>query len=450
MKLKRYADFIKESLTTRLDKGGDFWELSNELIEDIFIDFFDQDWELVIERGFNVGVDEPEFGDIIKIGDRYKPSYWINLEAKKEASDVDLTGHFKDSLKRLEDYSNGEIIGLYNNDWTQNWSNHQYNIDDLLIKGAVIEESTNSDSRMSNRRSSINIFICEKKEIEVDEKTFIDYYNIQLEDSEFESLNKGLFVHVDLGTLVYKLIKGDYWEKTITDCDYYEGPINDFYDNYLSEYYTPDFISLIGYDLNKENLDLLIKAIIKENGGVDEIKRHIGDELDNEIYENIKDLDLEGLVKFFKSERFYNSLKHFTIESEIYNVVNYIVAGWGSSAHADQNYKEMMSEFDNIVEKEFSYNRKFREERVYKSNFVDGKKVDYKHEMTIYEIEFQNEWLQEYEFYDLDGKKLYDIFYEYISNLYYYEFEPSFSDYGDVDSNKMNAEIKSSLLNSLK
>jgi hypothetical protein len=70
--------------------------------------------------------------------------------------------------------------------------------------------------------------------------------------------------------------------------------------------------------------------------------------------------------------------------------------------------------------------------------------------MTIYEIEFKNEWIDNWDFVDLDGKSLYDLFYEYISNLSYYEFEPNFSDYGSVDSNKMNSEIKSFLSKYLK
>ena len=444
MKIKRYLEFIKENFTEHNKKTIDIWKLNNEDVEDMFVDFIDEGWSVTIEKGFkDKSGDFDFFKEKVYLNESLKPAYWITLTSSSETSSKDMIDFLKDAIKRLEDFSDGELIGIFANDWSYGYKNYQYLIESIKVAGGFIDENDFIEN-------SGYIFIAEKEEIEIDEKTFVDYYNLQLEDSEFESLNKGLFVHIDLGTLVYKLIKDDKWEKIITECDYYEGPINDFWDNYESHYYSPDFISLIDYDLNKENLDLLIKAVIKETGGIDEIKRHIGDELDNEIYENIKNLDLEGLVKFFKTERFYRTLKHFTKDSEIYNEVNYTVSDWNSAAHAEQNYKEMMNEFDNIVEKEFTYNRKFREERVYKSKWEDGKKVDYKHEITIYEIEFQNEWIDDWDFRDIDGKSLYDIFYEYLSNLSYYDFEPRFSDYGNVDSNKMNLEIKSLLTNFLK
>ena len=444
MKIKRYLEFIKENFSEYNKKSIDIWKLNNEDVEDMFVDFIDEGWSVTLEKGFkDKSGDSDYFKEKVYLNDFTTPAYWITLATKPDTSSKDMSGIFKDSVKRLESFSGGELLGVFVNDWQYGYNNDQYDLDSIIVKGGFIDENDIIEN-------SGFIFIVEKDEIEIDEKTFVDYYNLQLEDSEFESLNKGLFVHVDLGTLVYKLIKDDFWEKTITNCDYHESPIDDFWDNYDSAYYTPDFISLIDYDLNKENLDLLIKAVIKETGGIDEIKRHIVDELDNDKYEEVKDLDLEGLINFFKSERFYDTFKHFTKDSEIYNEVNYTVSDWNSAAHAEQNYKEMVNEFDNIVEKEFSYNRKFREERVYKSKWEDGKKVDYKQEMTIYEIEFQNEWIDNWEFSDIDGKSLYDIFYEYVSNLSYYVFEPSFSDYGDVDSNKMNAEIKYLLLKFLK
>jgi hypothetical protein len=441
MKLKRYLEFIKESLSEYNKKGINIWKLDNEDVEDMFIDFIDEGWSVTIEKGFN---ENSNYLEKIYLNNTLKPAYWITLDTKSETTSRDLTDVFKDAIKRLEDFSGGELIKITDRDWSYGDNNFKHDLDSIKIAGGLIYDNDDLIEQ------SIHLFISESDEIMVDEKMLVDYYNIQLEDSEFESLNKGLFVHVDLGTLASKLIKDDNWEKTITECDYYEGPINNFWDNYGSYYYSPDFISLIDYNLTKENLDLLIKSIIKETGGIDEIKRHIGDELDDEIYESVKDLDLEELIKFFKDERFYQTLKHFTIDSEIYSEINGLVADWESSAHAYQNYKEMINEFDNIVGKEFTVNRKFREERVYKSKIVDGKKVDYKQEMTIYEIEFKNEWIDDFEFTDLEGKSLYDLFYEYISNLSYYEFKPHFSDYGSVDSNKMNSEIKSFLSKYLK
>jgi hypothetical protein len=431
MKLKRYLDFIKESFSEYNKKGVDIWKLENEDIKDMFIDFIDEGWSVTIEKGFkDKSGDFDFFKEKVYLNESLIPAYWISLSTKSGTSSKDMSDLFKDIIKRLVDFSDGELIGIFVNDWSHGYNNDQYWIENIKVAGGFIDENDFIEN-------SGYIFIAEKEEIEIDEKNLVNYYNIQLEDTEFESLNKGLFVHVDLGTLASKLIKDDKWEKTITECDYYKGPINNFWDNYHSYYYSPDFISLINYDLNKENLDLLIKAVIKETGGIDEVKRHIGDELDNDKYEEVKDLDLEGLVDFFKSERFYDTLKHFTKDSEIYYEVNNTVADWGSAAHAEQNYKDMMNEFDSIVEKEFKYNRKFREERV-------------KQEMTIYEIEFKNEWIDDWEFRDIDGNSLYDIFYEYMSNLSYYDFEPNFSDYGDVDSNKMNLEIKSLLTNFLK
>ena len=62
----------------------------------------------------------------------------------------------------------------------------------------------------------------------------------------------------------------------------------DMYDNYYGSDYQPDIPSMIQYTLSNENNHLLIKAMIKEVGGLEDMINHIGDECSDEAYENVK------------------------------------------------------------------------------------------------------------------------------------------------------------------
>jgi hypothetical protein len=192
-------------------------------IEDIFIDFIDEGWSVTIEKGFKDKSGDYEFyKEKIYLNDSLKPAYWISLVTGSRTSSRDMTDFFKDAIKRLEDFSEGELIGVFEGDWLH--KSFEYDVDSIKVAGGFIDVNDIIEN-------TGNIFISEKEEIEIDEKKFVGYYNIQLEDTESEQLKKGLFIHVDLRTLASKLIKDDHWEKTITECDYYEGLY--FWDNYF-------------------------------------------------------------------------------------------------------------------------------------------------------------------------------------------------------------------------
>jgi hypothetical protein len=120
-------------------------------------------------------------------------------------------------------------------------------------------------------------------------------------------------------------------------------------------------------------------------------------------------------------------------------------------AHVDTNYDEIMAEFDDIVSKEFSY-QKIKKEVIkkYKSKDSEGKEKinEYKDEVLFYEIPFDNKWISE----NLDENGLedfdniVDIFKEYCGEAYFqYEMKPRISDWGNVDQKALNSEIKAIL-----
>ena len=106
------------------------------------------------------------------------------------------------------------------------------------------------------------------------------------------------------------------------------------------------------------------------------------------------------------------------------------------NAHADANFDELERAFDDIVGKEFEYSKIKKE--------VESK--GYKLEKDFYVIPFSNGWIEDIDSENLYVKNLKDVFDEWCGQQYFtYEIKPHFSDYGNVDSKKLNSEIKGNL-----
>jgi len=123
---------------------------------------------------------------------------------------------------------------------------------------------------------------------------------------------------------------------------------------------------------------------------------------------------------------------------------------WASQAHADTNLQQIKDEFDEILDDNFTYKKGTREVEK-KSKFnkdENGNWRTYKEEETFYLIQFNSEWIEDFEVDDLEEESLETIFSEYCykTEKTGFELKPYFSDYGDVDDKEWNKDVKSDLL----
>jgi hypothetical protein len=221
------------------------------------------------------------------------------------------------------------------------------------------------------------------------------------------------------------------------------------YDNYYSNDYQPDIPSMIQYTLTKENNHLLIKSMIKEVGGLENMINHIGDECSDEAYESVKGKSEEEVIEFLLKERFYNTLKQLCKNSEICQEIRQTIGDWEMNAHVDSNYQSILDEFDEIVEKEFTFTKEKREvTKHYTSKDAEGNQTRREYQVldTFYKIPYNNDWIDNEDGERLKDLSLHDIFKEWCGEQYFtYEMNPNFSDYGDVDSKALNNDLKSDL-----
>ena len=231
-------------------------------------------------------------------------------------------------------------------------------------------------------------------------------------------------------------------EKNETTKEYHQDLIKS------SDLYIKRFSESWWRNLDKENANLLIKSMIKEAGGLDDIKRHIADECDNSVWNEVKEMSELELIDYLLKERFNNTIKQLVKKSEIFSEINQTVADWELGAHVHDNYRELLSEFDSCVSDEFNFTKIKKEvEKSWKSKDREGTEVvkKYLEEETFYRIQFDNKWVEEWDSEDLFRHNLDGIFREYCGNIERYELNPRFSHYGHVDIKALNSDIKSIL-----
>ncbi len=448
MKLKRYFEFIKESI-----KLGDkiIWKLSQDDIMEYFLDMKDEGWLIRIDFGFvfeksdwsyvngkYVEKKEDTFTELVLSGNEVETSYFIVIFKGKDVTNEDLTDSLLFAHDILKDVTGAREVKVLDEDGP-------VDINELLVSGGLfIGKDLNDEEQIEI--NNVSFFIKTGDKIELSQKEVADYYGWEYDKVDE---NGNIYSHVELEDMADHLLSrnSEYKEFLVKG-------IEKMWDYYEPSNYTPDIQSLFQYTLSKENEVLLLKSIIKESGGLEEIKRYIGDECDDNVYNNVKEMNEENLINYLLKERFYSTIKQLVVESSIYSDITETVADWEMSSHVDTNHDEIISEFDDIVGKEFEYERIMKEvTKKYKSKDSDGNEKihEYKENVIFYELKFDNKWILEYHDYDADDltnfKNIYDILYEYFGNGdFNYNMNPRISDWGNVDSKSLNSEI-SAILN---
>ena len=436
MKLKKYLQFIKESLKEDLESKK-LYLLDEDQIREYLVSIEDAGYIVNVNFGFSEKItrhfynkpseEKVVYTEKIKAVENVNPSYWIEIIPNKDINNEDVTDALKFACSIISEQADAEIE-LHD-------EGGQLDPDSILIKGGIFYDG---DLEIEGY---LRILVIQKNSVKITQKDLEDYYGWNVEVEK----NGQLYVEIDLEDLSdYLLESRDSYKEILVKGQ------EVMWDNYDISYYSPDITSLFQYDLDKENEVLVIKSIIKELGGFEQTINHIGDECDDEVYEKVKEMSEEELINYLLKERFYETIKQLSSDSEVLGEVKETVANWEMSAHCDTNYKEIVDEFDSIVEDELGQFEKIEKEvtKYYNSKDAEGNQVrrEYKTDITYYQFPYSNDWISETDSEYLYNKELDDLFRDFVResdidrNLI-----PRISDYGDVNKSEMNKDINAYL-----
>lgn len=445
MKLKRYFQFIKESLKEDLESGK-IWELDEDQIREYLIELDDAGYLITVNFGFvkkhtihrynKPSIEKDVYTENIVAGEEIRPAYNIVIEKSRDLSGEDVSDAFKFACSIISDEGDCDI-SIHDSEGGLG------DIEGIQIKGGFFytDNWNSSEPELLEAEDHIEIFAKQRNTIKITPKDLEDYYGWDV------SVKKDgqLWAEIDLEDLADFILspRSEYKDSLVKGQEY----MWDYYD--ISAYY-PDIISLFGYSVDKENEVLVVKAIIKELGGYEQAINHIGDECDNQIYEEVKDMTEEELIEYLLSERFYKTIKQLANDSEVLKEIRDTIANWEMSAHCDENYDQIVSNFDRIVSDELGQFEKVVKEvtKYYTSKDAEGNPVrrEYKDNVTYYQFPYSNDWISETDSEYLYNKELDDLFRDFVResdidrNL-----NPRISDYGSVNKEDMNKDIKAYL-----
>lgn len=443
MKLKRYIQFIKESLKEDLDSGI-IWELNEDQIREYLIELDDAGYLITVNFGFvkkhiihyynKPSVEKDVYTENIVAGEEIRPAYWIEIQKSRDVNNEDVTDSLKFACSIIEDEAEADIK-LYDADT-------DVDINTTLIKGGIFINVDPEDNMSGEEANNyIAIFAKQRNTIKIKPTDLEDYYGWDI------SVKKDgqLWVEIDLEDLADFILSpiSEYKDSLVKGQEH----MWDYYD--LSNYY-PEINSLFQYDLDSENKTLLVKALIKEMGGYENTIGHIGDECDNSTYETVKEMSEEELIEYLTNERFNTTLKQLVRSSDVFTEIKSDVANWEMSAHCDDNYDEIISNFDRIVSDELGQFEKVEKEvtKYYTSKDAQGNQTrkEYKTDVTYYQFPYSNDWISDVDSEYLFNKELDDLFRDFVRESDIdRKLNPRISDYGSVNKEDMNKDIKAYL-----
>ena len=443
MELKRYIQFIKESLKEDLDSGK-IWKLNEDQIREYLIELDDAGYLIVVNFGFvkkhtinyynKPSVEKDVYTENIVSGEEIRPAYWIEIQKSRDVNNEDVTDSLKFACSIIEDEADADIK-LFDSDT-------DVDINTTLIKGGIFINVDPEDNMSGEEANNyISIFAKQRNTIKIKPTDLEEYYGWDVKVKK----EGQLWAEMELEDLADFILspRSDYKDSLVKGqehmWDYYE----------LSNYY-PEINSLFQYDLDKENEVLLVKSLIKEMGGFEQAINHIGDECDDEVYDKVKGMSEEELINYLLKERFYDTIKQLVRSSDVFTEIKLDVANWEMSAHCDDNHDELVTSFDSIVSDELGQYEKVLKEvtKYYTTKNSEGNQVkkEYKTDVTYYQFPYNNDWISDIDSEYLFNKDLDELFRDFVreSNIDR-NLNPRISDYGSVDKVEMNKDIKAYL-----
>lgn len=326
MKLKRYIQFIKESLKEDIEEKN-LWKLTEQDIEEYMLEITDAGYYIEVQFGFSekvkqgsykngnwVETEKEAFTEKVKSGDEVIPAYWIFIHKGYKVKNDDVTSTFQFACSIISEEANAEI-SIHDRDGNLG------NPDGIVIKGGLFytDDWNSSEPELLETEDYIAIFAKSKESFSFTDEDLTKYYNW----SDFIIKDGKAYVEVDMEDMVDIMLDRNASYKDIL----VKGQEN-MWDNYYNSDYQPDIPSMFQYTLDKENSRLLVKSMIEEMGGLDQI--------DND---DIKGMSEEEAIEFLLKERFYETLKQMCKESEICKEVRQTIGDWEMNAHVDSNYQ---------------------------------------------------------------------------------------------------------------
>jgi len=471
MRLKRYLQFIKESLSD----NSMYW-IDEDQIKDIFQNITDEGYVLNITKVFfghygitrgikklsgysgnkfydpNKNSEDDKLilfdvndDDVLLSGQSYNPGWRISI-IKSQYSGDDVTDEFQSAISQLK--GEGYIIDTVEDE------EGKTNLENIhLLNGSIItwipetpnKPFTTNQDEMSDGDVYISsvelaLLVHQSEEVKFTDKTLSEVYEWKCDRIEGDKI----YCHVDIDDMASSILSRsarERWGKIL------ESGELDIFDYYGDGYY-PEISSMFQYTLDKDNRILVVKALIQELGGLESTINNLIDE-DN-TYESLVGKSEDEVIDFLLKERFLDSIKRLSQDSEIIGEVRETISDMERQAHCEQNWEDLISEFDGVVSDVTEYTKLEKEVDKYYIKKDTSEKVWYKSVVTHYEIPFQDKWILDYNK-TLKGYSLDALFQEWCSDSYLdYKLEPHFKDWGDVDSKDLNKEISSILNYNLK
>ena len=124
MKLKRYIQFIKESLEEDIDDKK-FWKITEDDITDYMLEITDAGYYVSVEFGFCNKIkqgyyqdgewkqkEKDVFEEKVKAGEEVTPAYWIKIDKSSRIKDDDVTSTFQFACSIIAEEANAEITAI--------------------------------------------------------------------------------------------------------------------------------------------------------------------------------------------------------------------------------------------------------------------------------------------------------------------------------------------------
>jgi hypothetical protein len=455
MRLKKYLQFINESEKTVPD--NDLYWIDEQQIKDIFQYIIDEGYSLSITKVFfgyygysgiwNTSKNNEEHSDklimfdinddhVVFSGESYYPGYRIGI-VKSQYKGGDVTDEFQSAISQLK--GEGYVVNTIEDE------DGKTNLENIhLDKGSIItwipetsgkpltdkqEDMADGDIYISS--AELVILVNQSEEVKLTDKMLAEIYEWKCDRIE----GNNIYCHVDIDDMARAVLSRhayERWGKILES-----GELN--IGNYYGEGYYPEIRSMFQYTLDKDNRVLVVKLLIQELGGLESSIKELID--DDNTYENLVGKSEDEVIDFLLKERFISGIEHLSKDSEIMGTVRETISDWERQAHCDQNWEDLISEFDEVVSEVTEYTKLEKEVEKYYTKKDTNERVYYKTMVTHYELPFQDKWILDYAK-TLKGYSLDSLFQEWCSDYYLdYKLEPNFKDWGDVDSKDLNKEI---------
>jgi len=416
---------------------NNLYPIDEDDIRDYLAEIEDEGYSITVNFGFL----ESSTGRYTELINSYdvRPCISVDIQTISTTGNDDVTTCLTSFVKRVSNkfkeikvLDNGGVL----------------DINDIKLQGGISIRSEDIDVE-----EPLSVYLIWFEDVNLTDKIIYEYYSIP-QDIYTRFTEKGSAqIAVPRDRISDWIIpnKSNY-KDIIDDPDY------DIYQWYHGGDWYPDHDSFFTYHLENETIDLLLRCCFNE---FDELKVEYPEFL--EEYNSLEDF-IQKITK--PKERWSNNwgklgkfLDKEELTGNIYNELRSKYADYSMHAKADEDYKAVMSDFDESVEEELGTTiiEKFNQEEKKRyrtkdrdgrdANFFTGSWKETTYERPYYRLSFNLEWLSRLESSDLfDLGSVEDEIGEWFyNNKDKVELNPRLSDYADVDDKEFNKEARADI-----